>query len=208
MSLQQKLRLAENAIQYTISKMTKGASNKPIDLWHSEVRNKQENPWTYRLRSNDLTDKSVQNQRDQIKPGLNQIANANEKILATADLIETSGIGNCGEQSCVAFKYLWNLRTNPANFVMINLGSNHTCLVIGASPPQVDGWWWITPSPAWPPDAVICDPWYYEWFAVNPDWTRKVRQILAATEPGWNPVQVKVAHIAARVWINNPLYQG
>jgi hypothetical protein len=34
--------------------------------------------------------------------------------------------------------------------------------------------------PNWGPDAVVCDPWYHEWFAVEAltDWQTKMKRIL------------------------------
>lgn len=207
MGQSENLTIAEYAVQYTVGKMTKGASNKPIDLAHSDIRRRVEHGWTSWLRSNDLTTNSVKEQRakqEADESNLNMI----DRILGVADTVESSGIGNCGEQSCVAFKYLWNRRNPSKNFVMVNLGRNHTCIVVGATQSQVDGWSFVGMPPAWPADAVVCDPWFYEWFEVSSDWTRKVRQILAETEPNFNHVQVKVSSIAGRAWINNPLWGG
>ena len=66
---------------------------------------------------------------------------------------------------------------------------NHTFVVVGMDPatPQVSLASLDTP-PQWGAHAVVCDPWYHEWFAVSgpqtlSQWTAKMSRILAETQP-------------------------
>jgi hypothetical protein len=96
-------------------------------------------------------------------------------------IVEKSGLGNCGEQSCVAFKYLIT-RGAPGLAIVNWEGGNHTFVVIGMDPnvPKVSTGT-LTIAPVWGPDAVVCDPWYHEWFAVESiaDWQSKMKRIFA-----------------------------
>jgi hypothetical protein len=111
--------------------------------------------------------------------------------------VEKSGLGNCGEQARVAFKYL--ITKGAGGLAIVDWGKiegkengasgNHTFVVIGmnVATPQVSLASLGTP-PQWGPDAVVCDPWYQEWFAVcDPQnahqWTAKMSRILSETQP-------------------------
>ena len=199
MSLQHNLMLAEFAVNYTKEKMTKGASNKPEDLVHSSMRHATQN-WLMRaVTQPDLTAASVPDQRSAIAPRLAEAASVHEKALMAADEVENSGIGNCGEQASVAYKYLFN-RSDADLFVLAGLGRNHEFVIIGASADQVRGLHPISVAPNWPADAVICDPWYHEWFAVAVSWPGKIRQILAKTEPDWHHLQVEITPRIVMKW--------
>jgi hypothetical protein len=82
-------------------------------------------------------------------------------------MIENTKFGNCGEQSCVAFKYL--IARGATNVAVVDWKSaNHTFVVVGMEayvPETSQGSNNVAPD--WGPDAVVCDPWYHEWFAVQ-----------------------------------------
>lgn len=199
MSLQHNLMLAEFAVAYTQEKMTKGASNKPEDLTHSSMRHAAQNSVMQFFMKPDLNPDSVLNQRNEMAPRLAQAESVHEKALMAADEVERTGIGNCGEQSAVAYKYLYR-RSDADLFVLAKLGTNHEFIIIGADAAQVSGLHLVAVAPNWPADAVICDPWYHEWFAVAVSWPSKIRQILAKTEPGWNHYQVDVRPVIQTKW--------
>ena len=194
----QNLIIAERVCNYVGQKMTKGASNKPIDLAHSKMRH-DELPFYKRwFSSQDLASTSVDSQRVEVR---NQGKNLplSELVFANARTVEASGIGNCGEQASVAFKYLCDQKLSD-KFCLASLGHNHEFIIIGANGQQVNGMQYIGVSPDWPVETVVCDPWYNEWFVVQTDWTRKIRSILKETEPGWTQVQTQV-----RAIINGPV---
>lgn len=196
----QNLIIAETVVDYVRQRMTLGASNKSIDLEHAKMKHardyKNMSFWQ-RLRDPgpQLTDKSVPEQR-RAAPAPAQGMTPKQRIIADAQRIEQSGIGNCGEQSAVAFRYLCNVKPYADTFCYINLQRNHSCIVIGASQAQIHGTAPLGIAPPWPQAAVICDPWFNEWFRVDRDWTRKVRSILRETEPGWTQVNIDVTVIA------------
>jgi hypothetical protein len=98
-----------------------------------------------------------------------------------ADIIKKSKLGNCGEQSCLAFKYLIT-RGAPGLGIIEWVSGNHTFVVLGmqASVAKESSGSFAT-APEWGPDAVVCDPWYHEWFAVSSasDWKTKMKRIAA-----------------------------
>ncbi len=101
--------------------------------------------------------------------------------LVLADIIKKSKLGNCGEQSCLAFKYLIT-RGAPGLGIIEWVSGNHTFVVLGmqASVAKESSGSFAT-APEWGPDAVVCDPWYHEWFAVSSasDWKTKMKRIAA-----------------------------
>jgi hypothetical protein len=131
-------------------------------------------------------------QREETLKGLGRPSEDPAAAIRWGAEIEKSGLGNCGEQSYVAFKYLvtkgppslaimdWQL----AQAVNGKISGNHQFVLIGASSlPKTTEADLEKPPAIWGPFAVICDPWYHEWFAVPFDWSRKMPQILAQTRP-------------------------
>lgn len=133
-----------------------------------------------------------------------------EAAIRIANHIERTALGNCGEQSYVAFKYL--IKRGASGLAIVNWSlSNHMFVVIGMEPKL------ITPSktfatlnepPKWGPNAVVCDPWYNEWFSIhaklegaapannpagNLEWHRKMKRILGETVPSTIPKLDKLA---------------
>ena len=96
--------------------------------------------------------------------------------------IEKTGLGNCGEQSMVAFKYLVT-KSAPGLAIVQIKGGNHEFVVIGMDvtvPALTKGS--LTFPPRWGHNAVVCDPWYHEWFEVGSlDWQPKMKRILGET---------------------------
>ncbi|MCF1457232.1 MAG: hypothetical protein LPH21_06595 [Shewanella sp.] len=190
----QHLIIAERVCNYVGQKMTKGADNKPIDMAHSRMRHEsqmrdfkvyydnlpsflQPTVWRWRPKP-DLNESMVSKQRNKASRRSRDPFNW---IIACALLTEQSGIGNCIEQACVGFKYLCN-RTQCKVFTLVSVGFDHWFLVLGAGKDEVEGNYRLNQAPNWPANAVICDPWYNEWFIVEKDWCLKMRLILETTE--------------------------
>lgn len=207
MSLKSNMLIAEAAVEYVAQKVHLGASNKPIDVLHAEMNARRADSgrgWVARTvfpTAPALTDKSTENQRNslaQSSPDSIKNGPIENRVLWNASQSEASGIGNCGEQASVAFKYLHE-KTKNTTFSLCKLGHNHELVVIGVKDQLIGKYHYVDIVPAdWPNDAVICDPWYHDWFSVKSDWSRKIRSILRETEPGWIQVQVKMAVIASR----------
>lgn len=116
-----------------------------------------------------------------------------EKAILVGSMVEMSGLGNCGEQSYVAFKYLvtkgapglaivdWGERSNH---VANQKTGNHMFVVIGMDTdvPKVTRASLVFP-PNWGENAVVCDPWYHDWFKVTSvkDWQSRMKRILGET---------------------------
>jgi hypothetical protein len=101
--------------------------------------------------------------------------------LALADIVKKSKLGNCGEQSCLAFKYLIT-RGAPGLGIIEWVSGNHTFVVLGMQASVAkESSGSFARAPDWGPDAVVCDPWYHEWFAVSSasDWKTKMKRIAA-----------------------------
>ncbi|MCF1458620.1 MAG: hypothetical protein LPH21_14040 [Shewanella sp.] len=190
----QHLIIAERVCDYVGQKMTKGAPNKPIDMVHSRMRHEsqmrdfkvyydnlpsflQPTVWRWRPKP-DLNESMVSKQRNKASRRSRDPFNW---IIACALLTEQSGIGACTDQAAVGFRYLCN-RTQCKVFTLVSVGLDHAFLVLGAGQHDVKGVYRLNKAPDWPENAVICDPWYNEWFIVKKDWCLKMRSILEAAE--------------------------
>ncbi|MCF1458713.1 MAG: hypothetical protein LPH21_14530 [Shewanella sp.] len=189
----QHLIIAQRVCDYVGQKMTKGAANKPIDMVHSWMRYQSQKrdfkvyydnlpsylqPMAWRWRPKpDLQADMLLAQRKEY----GRCSPSFLSITACALLTEQSGIGNCTEQACVGFRYLCN-HTNCKVFTFASVGLDHWFLVLGAGKDEVEGNYRLNQAPDWPANAVICDPWYNEWFIVKKDWCLKMRLILETTE--------------------------
>ncbi|MCF1458364.1 MAG: hypothetical protein LPH21_12640 [Shewanella sp.] len=190
----QHLIIAQRVCDYVGQIMTKGAANKPIDIAHSRMRHESQmrdfslyydnlpfyrKPMAWRSRpKRDLSLSLLLKQRDEYE---RWSSDSFLGVIACALITEQSGIGNCAEQACVGFKYLCN-RTNCEVFTIVGVGLDHVFLVLGAGRDEVEGNYRLNQAPNWPANAVICDPWYNEWFIVEKDWCLKMRLILETTE--------------------------
>ncbi|MCF1428451.1 MAG: hypothetical protein LPH19_10965 [Shewanella sp.] len=190
----QHLIIAERVCDYVGQKMTKGAPNKPIDLAHSWMRYQSQKrdfkvyydnlpfywkpmAWLWSPKP-DLSLSLLLKQRIKDKHWSSNLFNW---VIAQAFFAEQSGIGNCTEQACVGFRYLCNC-TQCKVFTLASVGLDHVFLVLGAGKDEVEGYYRLIQAPDWPENAVICDPWYNEWFIVKKDWSLKMRLILETTE--------------------------
>ncbi|MCF1456566.1 MAG: hypothetical protein LPH21_03050 [Shewanella sp.] len=190
----QHLIIAQRVCDYVGQKMTKGSPLKPIDIAHSDMRfQSQMRDFLISLTSLSshvdpdafmgipLPDLSKELLVMQRRDRLTQSADPISWIKAEALVAEQSGMGNCTEQAAVGFRYLCNC-TKCKVFTIVSVGLDHAFLVLGAGQDEVEGNYRLNQAPNWPENAVICDPWYNEWFIVKKDWCLKMRLILAATE--------------------------
>ena len=126
---------AEAAVRYVKSKVVHGASNK----WE------------------DIKKGGILTLGGTLESRIGSIFNTGgmsdeEKIKYFAQQAERYGVGNCGEQSSLAFVYLDNIGVRPLDLVEF-LNKNHGLVVIG----RVDN---TGSDPVnWGPAAVVADPW-------------------------------------------------
>ena len=156
-----------------------GSGNRPIDAVHGGAfSDKLGNNEVRASLINQLRDHSVKNR----PPGLS----ADTAVLWEADQVERFGMGNCGEQARVAFKYLLH-HTDAKEVSLRSVGDNHVLLAIGASPAELGsaqsgrGTFRLDEAPKLPEQTVFCDPWYHEWFPAS-EWPNKIRSILRETQ--------------------------
>lgn len=139
--------------------------------------------------------KEREDQQAKLRITVDQGGDSARNAILCASLVERTGLGNCGEQSYVAFKYLvtkgapglaimdWDSMLNSPKGAD-KLTGNHTFVVIGmdATAPDLTHGSLLAP-PAWGENAVVCDPWYHEWFKVESvnDWQSRMKRILSET---------------------------
>lgn len=83
---------------------------------------------------------------------LGSSANPIDWVRLVAEGAKKNKCGNCGENSALAFMWLYDQGVRPLDWM--NLGSaDHAFVVIGRKPGAAANW------QAWGKDAVVCDPW-------------------------------------------------
>ena len=171
---------AEMAVKYVEEKMTFGALNKPED----ESRRNQkgiEPPYSgidaFRFAAFRamMTQGSVKEAQDP------RISN----LYSMAKFAEEVGMGNCGEQAAIAFRYLIKTKNlgHVGQFVIIGKKPLHEIVVLGltGSPPEMQHLNLEQYPSGWT-NAVVCDPWYHDWFKVSDDWSRRIGNITRSLE--------------------------
>lgn len=76
-----------------------------------------------------------------------------DDLFKRAVLATVGGCGNCGEQSAVAFVFLFDRRVSPIHYMLKGDGS-HAFIAIGVDSRANE----MNPS-TWGKGAVVCDPW-------------------------------------------------
>lgn len=167
-----KLMWAERGVCHVDSKMIK-SSNIPLDVLHLAMKCGTQNLVGVKGKMVDV----INDQRARCKGA--------GWVRKLGDAAEITHVGNCQERAASAFNYLSAVgrETGMAYFFMEGGGANHALVVLGLAgrPPDTTTFVFGTGEPAWGPDAVVCDPWYHEWFVVSEDWGRKGRRILQST---------------------------
>ncbi|MCF1456605.1 MAG: hypothetical protein LPH21_03270, partial [Shewanella sp.] len=214
----QHLIIAERVCDYVGQKMTKGSPDKPIDMAHSRMRHEsqmrdfkvyydnlpsflQPTVWRWRPKP-DLHKNMLKAQR---KNNRHNSSDPYKWVLGKAFFAEQSGIGTCTDQAAVGFRYLCNC-TKCEVFSVVDIGFDHVFIVIGAGKDDVEGYYRFNKVPYWPANAVICDPWYNEWFIVKKDWCLKMRLILEAAEQEQpaNLTSLAIGVIPIRCFVQGP----
>lgn len=163
---------AERGVCYVDSKMIK-SSNIPLDVLHMAMKCGTENLDQLKGRM----DVAIKDQRARCAGTV--------WVKKLGDAAEATHVGNCMERAASAFNYLSAVgrETGMGYFYMTGGGVDHAFVVLGLSarPPDTITFAFGTGEPDWGPGAVVCDPWYHEWFVVSEDWGRKGRSILRST---------------------------
>ena len=174
------LMLAEMAVKHVEEKMTFGALNKPED----ESRRNQkgiEPPFSgidaFRL----AAFRAMMAQGSATEAQDPRISN----LCSMAKFAEQVGMGNCGEQAAIAFRFLIKTKSmeHVGQFVIIGRKPLHEIVVLGLTknPPEMQ-FLNLDQYPSGWTNAVVCDPWYHDWFKVSDDWGRRIGNIIRALE--------------------------
>lgn len=139
-ALETNLALAKQAVAYVKTIMTVGAANDPRDYFHSF-----ESTWLCVLAHRTTTDDYI-----------TEKAPVQVRLLAAQG--ETTGCGNCGVQSALAFVWLKDRGVRPLDW-MERSNPQHLFVVIG----RKEGSDPADPT-TWEETTVICDPWAGEAF--------------------------------------------
>jgi len=197
MSLQQNLIRAERAVKYVESILRDKACNRPEDLVHQLKRLAGPD----RFKRTMATGK-VQTLEDlQAHPSLAYYmhkwkADRNGQqftdMRTFADAIRKTPVGNCMEHAVLAAVYLKFELKVAENVFVVRTDENgsegyldHVFVLIDAEYLDDDETEnYDTPldqPPDFGPHAVVCDPWYHEWYSVQQDWCRKMGATLRLT---------------------------
>lgn len=129
---------------------------------------------------------------------------ADQEVSLRAQVAEHSRAGNCTEHSAVAFEYL--RKKGERGIAWISFPDHdHFLLVLGvpAKPPTEDTFIIGGHAPeAWGANAVVCDPWWHDWFYVRNEreWIFKISQILSSTS-GRNLLAGEVCKVKCRAYV-------
>jgi len=98
-------------------------------------------------------------------------------------------VGNCTEQSSIAYEFLRRKGAHGVAWISLRLGQaredDHVLVVMGLTtrPPDSDSFTvGGNPPQSWGPNAVVCDPYFGKWFDVQSEWRDRVREFF----PGVN----------------------
>ena len=130
------LKWATLSVEYVRDAVTVGASNKIIDVYASRGMSLICVAAVHSVEFFDVRSLST-------KKYLHRIA----------EILRSTGCGNCGEQSALAFKYLEENGIRPLDW-MYRMNGDHAFVVIGRDRGTKD-----SNYSTWGIDAVVCDPW-------------------------------------------------
>jgi hypothetical protein len=218
MTLQTNLIAAEMAVKYAHDNLRGRSSNRSEDLVHTHQHNLRKqfgnNPWARDALRDEMSNRQellrnselISRGRVSAMEDARKTREAQGKRLNAYAIIKDR-IGNCFEHSVLACKYL-NVRYPGITSYIAETDDNtdHVFVLIDVTARGVDGRTVYvsrrSPSVLLGANAVVCDPWYHEWFGVEQDWSRKMwRTIFNVTTrypPHPNPVPLKLissAHV-------------
>jgi len=176
---------AERAVKHVENVVKLGAANKPIDVYH-----------TGRAAPGEDMNEKVRGLRAKLPTLINQIkltGNPVKIIDLRAKMAGHIQMGNCMEQAAVAFDYLRTTgqQTKMAYLLFDDKDYNEgaikvdhaiVVLCLDKEPPRIEEYViGSSPPESWGENAVVCDPWYHEWFVAATDLTRRLDRILRST---------------------------
>lgn len=187
------LQLASSAVQYVRYKVKNGSENRSEDFAFRAMNGEKTlclaNQRAFQAELAELACQCP-------KPGvLPRILDIEDRICFDAESVEKFGLGNCGEQASVAFKWL---REFPiGGLVYVNLmGGNHSFVVLCAGPAvrEDDVFRTDKAKMRFGPNAIVCDPWLGggSFFKVADEWDVRLKQMIREANPKADPDAVLV----------------
>jgi hypothetical protein len=134
---------AQRAVEYTKKKIPLGASNRLGDVWDS--------------RGESITCVGGEKVAEMVMSKVLARMDLLDKIRTIAKMAEDRRCGNCAEQACVAFAYLYDQGVRPLDLMQFANG-DHGMVVIGRSEVSMD-------SSKWGAECYVADPWLNKWYA-------------------------------------------
>jgi len=109
-----------------------------------------------------------------------------DEIIQRATIAKKHKAGNCMEQVSIAYEFLTAKQIDGLALMKFEGLFDHIFLFVGVGGIATGNQFQLTlgappPAPWTQGDAVVCDPWYHEWFSIATDWNRKLGPILAET---------------------------
>lgn len=187
---------AEMAVKHVENAVPYGAPNRAEDISH--VRAASDTTIWPALAPRDQSMMVARLNQAEVTRLMNGTIETSEQRMAElATLSKRWGVATCIGMSAVAFDYLKQKKAKARGLAVFGLqGCDHVLVVLGLNdtPPAVEPVRGILPPASWPAWAVVCDPWYHEWFSVR-DWARKFPHIINYTlrdRPRPAPVNVQL----------------
>ncbi|MEL6915631.1 MAG: hypothetical protein AAFP13_14130 [Pseudomonadota bacterium] len=148
MSLQHNLKAAQAALEYTQSKLKKGAGNKWKDLVDTGGMN------FFRVDAMRDARKGISGLGG-TAPGAPESMTTYPKVKWMSRTAIACGVGNCGENASVAFVFLYETwRMKRLDWMRYNDPGDHAWLLIGRAAGST-----TADYRTWGNEAVVCDPW-------------------------------------------------
>lgn len=174
------LRQAEMAVKYVENEVRYGAPNKAEHIYRVEAAAKTSIWPVDAPRDRSMMDARMNLPLIRSLMG-GPVATSVTRMRQLSNLTKTAGVGTCVGMAAVAFDYLHEQRVGgiavlgleQCDHVLVVLGLQREPLEVEAVPPH-------GLPVTWSPHAVVCDPWYHEWFVVS-EWHRKVPHIIRLT---------------------------
>ena len=187
------MQLASSALQYVKYKVKNGSENRPEDFVLRTIKGEKTlGLASQRKLQTDLVKLAYESPQPGTPP---QIIDMEDRIRFDAELVEKFGLGNCGEQACVAFKWLREFPIGGLVYVTL-LGGNHSFVVLRAGPAARENDVFRTDKAKmrFGPNAIVCDPWLGggACFKVADQWDDRVRQMIREAQPTADPDAVLV----------------
>jgi hypothetical protein len=194
-NVQQNLMWAEEAVDYVGKHLRGRACNRPEDILHTMCQAWGTSTVVDLMRDRpDVYNRAFGEWTMHVWQQIQACRRTYGRMLPDANVIIQNRLGNCHEHAVLACDYLAK-KGIPSSIYFVTTDDpeylDHVWVMLGLPDdfvPPLPGVFGNTErvpldeTPAvFGPSAVVCDPWYHEWFSTQRDWARKMRSILRVT---------------------------